>query len=89
MSLYLSTIESTIEIVGSDTEIFARKITGEKYEITVRSYQGSSWIHTDNESLFIGVGYVGKLEIDADFKHLSIHKDGGKFGSRIPIKAED
>lgn len=89
MSLYLSTMDSTIEIVGSDTEIFTQKIAEEKYEVTVRSYKGSSWIHTENESLFIGAGYVGKLEIDANFKQLSIHKDSGKFGSRIPIKAED
>lgn len=91
-NLYIESHDSIIEINGNDVEINVKNVqileSVERKEFLIRTYKGSAWIHTEQESLFVGQGYIGTLIIENNNKMLSIKKDIGQAGNRIPIRPD-
>lgn len=91
-NLYIESHDSIIEINGSDIEINVKNVqivdSIERKELLIRAYKGSAWIHIEHESLFVAQGYIGTLIIENSNKILSIKKDVGQAGNRIPIRPD-
>ncbi len=91
-NLFIESHDSIVEIIGTDIEIqalnFQTNKSTETKEVSVRAYKGSAWIHIEQESLFVGEGYIGKLVINDNNKLFTIKKDVGQSGGRIPIKPD-